>query len=142
MTRALVFAAMTLALPPACEKLMVKKGGAEPAPTGEPPPVTTPVTSATTPPVWVPPVATPPPVDTTQPTTTAAAPAQSPEFAKAREAAEGKDWKKVRTLLEKRVKGGKATPEEAQLLFEACAAIKDKACISAVTAKYPGLAKE
>ena len=140
MTRALVFAAITLSLPPACEKMMAKKGGAEPAPTSDAPPPTMPVTSATTPPVWVPPV-TAPPVDNT-PATSATAPAASPEYTKAREAAEGKDWKRVRTLLEKRVKGGKGTPEEAQLLFEACAATKDKACVAAVTAKYPGIAKE
>ena len=56
---------------------------------------------------------------------------------KARAAAEAKDFKKVKTLLEKKVRGGKCTPEETQLVFRACVQLKDKACIDAVKAKHP-----
>lgn len=56
---------------------------------------------------------------------------------RARAAAEAKEFKKVRALLEKKVRAGKSTPEEAQLVFRACVQLKDKACIDAVKAKHP-----
>jgi hypothetical protein len=58
---------------------------------------------------------------------------------KARAAADGKDWKRVRALLEKRARGGRGTPEEAQLVVAACAQAKDRACVDAVKARYPDL---
>ena len=57
---------------------------------------------------------------------------------KARQANDAKDFKKVRTILEKKVRAGKCAPEESQLLFHACAQLKDKACTEAVRAKHPG----
>ncbi len=98
-----------------------------PVPTDPPPPIT----SATTPPAWQPP----------EPATSVSvtAPPTSVDLPKARAAAEQKDWKKVRALLEKKVRAGKALTEEAQLELDACIASKDKACAEAVHAKYPEL---
>ena len=56
---------------------------------------------------------------------------------KARAAADAKEFKKVRAILEKKVKAGKAVPEENQLLFRACVQLKDKACADAVKSKHP-----
>jgi hypothetical protein len=98
------------------------------------PPV--PLTSATTPPIWAPPDSN----GTAPPSTSSAASAtapSNPELAKARAAADAKDFKKVRSLLEKKVRGGKGGPEEAQLVFHACVQLKDKACSEAVKAKHP-----
>jgi len=92
-----------------------------------------PVTSATTPPIWHP----PDPAGGPSVTTTPATAPPSPDLVKARAAAEAKDFKKVRTLLEKKVRGGKSVPEESQLVFHACVALKDKACSDAVKAKHP-----
>ena len=70
-----------------------------------------------------------------RPSTAPAAP--NPDLAKARAAAEAKDFKKVRALLEKKVRSGKGVPEEAQLVHRACVALKDKVCADAVKAKHP-----
>lgn len=43
----------------------------------------------------------------------------------------------MKALLEKKVKSGKGTPEENQLLFRACMQTKDKTCADAVKAKHP-----
>jgi hypothetical protein len=96
-----------------------------------------PLPSATTPPIWAPPQGpgTPPPVASG--TTPPPAPTVSPELAKARAAADAKEWKKVKTLLEKKVRGGKGTGEENQLVFRACVQTKDKACVADVKAKHP-----
>jgi hypothetical protein len=125
-------AAVLAFLPPACAKLM----GKAPPPPVEPEvpvPVPTPITSATTPPAWHPP----------EPTSTAAGTGASggvappsADLVKARAAAEAKDFKKVRSLLEKKVRGGKCAPEESQLVFRACTALKDKPCIAEVKAKH------
>jgi hypothetical protein len=125
--------AMVLAvLPPSCGKLAGKK----PPPPEPDPPTPTPVvvTSATTPPIWHPPE---PPV--TSDAATAATPPANPELAKAKAAAEAKDFKKVKALLDKRVRGGKGTTEEAQLLLQACAQLKDRACVEAVKKSHPDL---
>jgi hypothetical protein len=126
--RAVIVAAALALAPDSCGK---KKPPVDVDP-GIPPPI--PVTSATTPPIWH------PPDPGGGPTTTAAPPAApppSPELLKARVAAEAKDFKKVRTLLEKKVRGGKCAPEESQLVFRACVALKDKTCSEAVKAKHP-----
>lgn len=115
-------------LPKAC----VKKPPPDP-PIDAPLPPPVPVTSATTPPIWSPPTAATP----TATTTTTAAPPPSPELVKARAAADAKDFKKVKSLLDKKVRGGKCAPEESQLLFRACVQLKDKACTEAVKAKHP-----
>lgn len=125
MARAALLVALVLApaLPAKCGRA---------AKSEEPPPTATavvPVTSATTPPVW-----TPPPDTNSPPSVTAPA---NPELAKARAAAQAGDSKKVRALLEKKVRGGKGNKEEATLLIDACAALRDKACAEAVKAKHP-----
>jgi hypothetical protein len=116
-------------LPKAC----VKKPPVEDPPVDAPPPPPVPVTSATTPPIWAPPTG-PTPVGTT---TTTATPPASAELVKARAAADARDFKKVKSLLDKKVRGGRCAPEESQLLFRACTQLKDKACVDAVKAKHP-----
>ena len=44
----------------------------------------------------------------------------------------------MRALLEKKVRAGKCAPEEAQLVFRACTALKDKSCVAEVKAKHEG----
>jgi hypothetical protein len=127
--------AVALALmPEACAKLLAKKAPAtEPEPQPEPAPA--PVTSATAPPIWAPPDN---PTGTTPGAIvpSASPPPASPELVKARAAAAAREWKKVRALLEKRVRAGRCAPEESQLVFRACTALKDKACVDAVRAKH------
>ncbi len=56
---------------------------------------------------------------------------------KAKEAAlEGRS-SEVRRLLETRVRGGHASPEEVQLVRKACSVPFDKACVEDVKSKYP-----
>jgi hypothetical protein len=116
-------------LPKAC----VKKPPPDP-PIDAPVPPPIPVTSATTPPIWSPPTG---PATPTATISTAATPPPSPELVKARAASDARDFKKVKTLLDKKVRGGKCAPEESQLLFRACVQLKDKACADAVKAKHP-----
>lgn len=131
MSRAVIFAVVLALAPEACTKITGKK---PPPVEPDPPPPPPPPPSVTTPPIWHPPeTATTPPASSTAPTP----PAASPELVKARAAADVKDFKKVRTLLEKKVRGGKAAPEETQLVFRACVALKDKTCSDAVKAKHP-----
>jgi hypothetical protein len=118
--------ALAPVLPERCGKGLGK--GVEPAPTATPSPPPLPVTSATTPPIWTPPDPGGP-LPSTAPS--------NPDLAKARAAAQAGDNKKVRALLEKKVKTGKCSKEEATLLLDACAALRDKACIEAVKAKHP-----
>lgn len=120
-------AVLALALLP---KACVKKPPPDP-PIDAPLPPPIPITSATTPPIWSPPTATTPTAAAT------ATPPPSAELVKARAAADAKDFKKVRSLLEKKVRGGKCAPEESQLLFRACVQLKDKACSEGVKAKHP-----
>lgn len=131
MSRAVIVAVALALMPDACAKMTGKKV----TPVDDsPPPPPPPPPSATTPPIWHPPE---PPGSTPTSSASAAPPAVNPDLAKARAAADAKDFKKVRTLLEKRVRAGKAAAEEAQLVHRACVALKDKACADAVKAKYP-----
>lgn len=98
-----------------------------------PPP---PIPSATTPPIWAPPQG-PATAPVTSAATAPSGPVPSPDLPKARAAAEAKEFKKVRTLLEKKVRSGKGVPEENQLVFRACVQTKDKACVADVKAKHP-----
>jgi hypothetical protein len=122
--------ALSLALAP---KACTKKPPPPPEADFVPPP---PLPSATTPPIWAPPQG-----PATAPLTSASAPPPvppaSPELVKARAAADAREFKKVKTLLEKKVRAGKSTSEETQLVFRACVQLKDKACIDAVKAKHP-----
>jgi hypothetical protein len=117
-------------LPEGCSKAFGKGNAAPPksAQSATPPPP--PITSATAPPVWAPP-------DTGGPPATAQPPPVNPELAKARALAQAGDHKKLRALLEKKVKSGKGSREEAALLMESCVALRDKACMDAVKAKHP-----
>ncbi len=133
MSRAAVLAVL-FAIAPAdvCGKIKGKHG-AVPSATVEPTPPPLPITSATAPPIWSPPdTGEPPP----SPTPSAAA---NPDLTKARLFAQQGEHRKVRALLEKKVKAGKATQEEAAVLIEACTALKDKTCIAEVKAKHPDL---
>lgn len=96
----------------------------EPDLTAPPPPLV----SATAPPVWAPPEA---------PVEPSAAPSSSPDLAKARSLAEAGEHKKVRALLDKKVRAGKATREEVMVLIESCTALSDKACVKAAKERYP-----
>ncbi|MDB4935059.1 MAG: hypothetical protein JWP87_2031 [Labilithrix sp.] len=125
----LTVAALALA-PKSCAK--ANKPPPAPEPPVAPP---APVTSATTPPAWAPPETTTVAVATSA--GTSAVPAVNPDLTKARTAADAKDFKKVRSLLEKKVRAGKGSPEEAQLVFRACTQLKDKACAEGVKAKNP-----
>lgn len=130
MTRVVVVAVALAVLPPACAKLL---GDAPPPakPDVGPAPAPPPITSATAPPAWHPPEPPTPPFPATS-----ASSGPSADLLKARAAADGKDFKKVRSLLEKKVRGGKCAPEESQLLVSACTALKDRACVADVKAKH------
>lgn len=122
---ALVVAAHAPSLSDGCARAVGKRKEAEPSASVVPLPA--PAASATTPPVWAPPEA---------PASAPAAP-PNPDLLKARALAQAGDYKKVRALLEKKVKSGKASKEEASLLADACMALKDKACVEAAKAKRP-----
>lgn len=118
------------ALPEGCAKLLGKSNAAPPGSSSHSPPAL-PVTSATAPPIW-----TPPDTGQAAPAPTPAV-AANPDLAKAKAAHQAGEHKKVRALLEKKVKSGKATHEEAMLLQESCTVLKDKACLGEVRAKFP-----
>ena len=122
--------ALSFALAP---KACAKKQPLPPEADFVPPP---PLPSATTPPIWAPPQG-PGTAPVTSGTTTPPVPTASADLLKARAAAEAKDFKKVKALLEKKVRSGKGTPEENQLVFRACVQTKDKACSADVKAKHP-----
>lgn len=123
-----VMAVMLAVLPPTCAKLL----GRAPPPVEPdvPPPPLLPIDSAPAPPAWHPP--DPGPASSSS----GSAPAPSADLVKARAAADAKDFKKVRALLEKKVRAGRCAPEESQLLFHACTVLKDKTCADAVKAKH------
>lgn len=106
-----------------------KTGGDKDAPTGTvargP---SLPSAEPTVPPIWAPPETAAPPTP---------APPTNPDLAKARAFAQAGEHKKVRGLLEKKLKTGKATSEEAAVLLESCTALRDKACSELVKAKFP-----
>lgn len=142
MARAALLAALIAlapTLPEGCAKLLGKGSNAAPKASADPQPQPVAVTSGTppaqptvtAPPVWAPPdTGGPPP-------TPAPAAAVPPDLAKARALSEAGDHKKVRALLEKKVKTGKASHEEASILMEACLILRDKACVDAIKAKHP-----
>jgi hypothetical protein len=129
MDRALVFVAVMGLLPPSCAKML---GGSPDSPPQTDPPPVIPSSAPTTPPTYQQPepVGLPPP-------TSAPPPGQSPEYVKAKEAAEKKDYKKVKAILGPRMKNSRTTNEEAQLLMEACTSLKDKACMEMVRKAHP-----
>ena len=131
MSRVAVLGVLLSLLPPACAKLM---GQAPPPPTSDvaPPPV--PITSATTPPAWNQPEPTPQASGAASPSASAAQ--LGADLVRARAAADAKDFKRVRLLLEKKVRSGKCAPEESQLVFRACTVLKDRVCTAEVKAKH------
>lgn len=145
MTRAaFLVAVMALAptLPEGCAKALGKNKAPAASASTEPvpPPVATAAASATPPATATAPAGTAPPIWT--PPDTNPLPPPEPanaDVAKARELAEAGEHKKVRTLLEKKVKAGKGSDEEASLLMDACVALRDKACIESVKAKHPSV---
>ena len=145
MARAALLAALVAfapALPEGCAKLIGKGQGAPPtaSASAEPQPQPVAVTSAaptatvtaTAPPVW-----NPPDLGGGPPPTPAPAASVPPDLAKARVLSEAGDHKKVRALLEKKVKAGKANHEEATILMESCLILRDKGCVEAIKAKHP-----
>jgi hypothetical protein len=102
---------------------------------GTPPPASEarPALAPTTPPAWTSP-------DNAGPLAVPSPPASiNPELAKARASAQAGDSKKVRAALEKKLKAGKISQEEAALLADACVALRDRACVDAVRARFPEL---
>ncbi len=131
-----VLAALAPKMPEQCNKVLHKSpattASAEPAPPPPPPPPST----ATAPPIWTPPEAATPAVATTA-SGAATGAGSSSEYALAHAAAEKKDWKKVKSLLDKKVKSGRGSPEELELLHEACEKTRDKACLESLKKLYP-----
>lgn len=125
---------LSLALAP---KACTKKEPPPPPPEVDVAPLPPLPSGATTPPIWAPPQGPVTAAPLTSGSATPPVPTASPDLVKARTAAEAKDFKKVKALLEKKVKSGKGTPEENQLLFRACMQTKDKTCADAVKAKHP-----
>jgi hypothetical protein len=140
MARASIFLtaliALVPALPESCAKILGITPPPPPPPVDVPPAPALPVTSATAPPVWSPPEssAPAPPV-----AASASVSPSSDPLSRARAFAQAGEHKKVRAILEKRVKAGKASPEEAALLVDSCVALRDKACIETVRSKHPEL---
>lgn len=81
---------------------------------------------------------------TVAPSTTSATPAPKPapttsNLERARDAALRGEPSAVRQYLEQRVRNGHGSPEEANLVRQACKAMSDRACSEDVKAKYPNL---
>ncbi len=129
MTRAAFVAIALVLLPPACAKMLGQKADPDPSLSQEPPPPPIPVTSATTPPVF-----------TADPGPTTPGSAVPPsDLQQAQTAADAKQFEKVKTILEKKSRAGKASDTEAKLCLDACVQTKDKKCVAAIKAKYPSL---
>jgi hypothetical protein len=136
MHRSVAVLALSLALPARCEGLLGKAGARAQGGTAEVPASPSP----TAPPVWAPAfegvaaeAALPGAAGAVA--TVSAAPEvrpPSPELKKAIVAFEKGDHKKVRALLEKRVRSGKGTSDEARIVASSCAALGDKACADAL----------
>ena len=123
-------------MPDACNKVLGKSAGAtDPPPPPPPPPPPDSAGPSAPPPIWQPPE--PPTTATTSSAKVDAGPPSDSDQAKA--ALDKKDYKKVRTILAKKVEAGKGSPEEANMLIEACTKLKDKACVEkAKNAPPPG----
>lgn len=146
MSRALAAAVLVTALlPEQCNALLAKGRGASAGAASAasaravtpPPPANDPSPPLTPPPVWTPPVvpaSAPPPArpEGLDAGRGADGGKPSPELRKALVAFEGGEHKKVRALLEKKVKAGKGTPEEVRLVASSCAAMNDKPCVEAM----------
>jgi hypothetical protein len=112
-------------MPEQCNKLMGQSTPGTPTASAEPPPPPPPPPSATTPPIYVPPDTTP-----TGPSTAGLAKAPDADTVAARAAFDKKQYKTVRTIVEKKIKSGNATTEDLALLAQACEKLKDKNCVA------------
>lgn len=132
---ALLAAVMTLSLPlpEGCANALGKRQTAPPTPLAEPrrEPVATTTVTATAPPVWAPPdTGGPPPA-------ASAARSGNQDLERARVLVSAGEQKKVRALLEKKVREGKASQEEVAILLVACSILRDRACLAMVQSKVP-----
>ena len=133
-TRGLLPALVTVAMALAPSGLEgCKRLGQKPVASADPPPPLLP--TATTPPIWAPPETT-----SAAPSGVGTAPPVGADLAKARQLAQAGDNKKVRALLERKVRAGKASRDEASVLLDACFALRDKPCVDATRGKYPDAA--
>jgi hypothetical protein len=114
-------------MPEGCAKLLGKHPPPQPEPLPPPTSVATTASGTTTaPPIWHPPESNvPPPVSS-----------GGSEYLKVKAAAESKNFKKVKELLDKKAKDGKANDDEVRWLHEACTALKDKKCLSMLHNTY------
>jgi ABC transport system ATP-binding/permease protein len=77
---------------------------------------------------------------TTLPTaSTAKQPPGPSAYERARDAALRNEPAAVRNLLEKKVRDGHGTPDEANLVRQACKQMSDRVCSDDIKAKYPGI---
>jgi hypothetical protein len=128
--RAFVLIALVGLMPQECSKIL---GKPPPAPTQTDPPPFVPSAAPTPPPTFVQPdQGGPLPGPAPLP-----GPVQNPDLAKARAAVDAKDYKKVKQILAPKVKAGKASKEESQILLDACGNLKDKACVDMVRKAQP-----
>lgn len=124
--RGYALAAIIGVLPPGCAKLT----GTPPADTQTDPPPMVPTSLPTAPPTFQAP-------DPGGPLPNPSASPVPPETTKARAATLSGDYKTVRKLLSDKVKSGRASKEEAQMLLNACGQLKDKSCVSMVRKTVP-----
>ena len=135
MHRSVAVLALSLALPARCEGLLGKAGARAQGGTAEAPSSSAAPPSPTAPPVWAPAFEGVAAEAAGAVATASAAPEvrpPSPELRKALVAFERGDHKKVRALLEKRVRSGKGATDEARIVASSCAALGDKACVDAL----------
>jgi hypothetical protein len=131
---ALALVAVAPKMPEQCNKVLGPLAGPKASASAEqppPPPPPPPVSAPTAPPIWTPPdgVTTAAPATATPAAVDAGPPS---ELALARAASEKKDYKRVKLLLDKKVRSGRGSSEEIQLLRDACERTKDKACLDAI----------
>lgn len=138
MTRTIVAAAFLAAfapkMPEGCNKLLGKTtvtSATADAPPPAPKPVPTPSTAVTTPPIWTPPE---PPMSATP---AATVDPYANDSTAAKTAYDKHEWKKVRSALDRKVKAGKATPDDVTMMKEACERLKDKSCLETLRKQYP-----
>lgn len=139
-----ILASLAPPLPEGCNKLLGRSAASTESTSASSASATAPSTAAasatstatstndpsapTAPPIWTPP----------EPSTGAAPPPSPNEvlLGQARAAAGKKEWKKVKTLLDKRMKSGEATREEVELMQTACEKTRDKGCLETLRKAY------
>jgi hypothetical protein len=125
-------------MPEQCNKLTGKTpppASAEPPPPPPPPPL-----SATAPPIYMPPDTNPTPTAGSSAAPHKPTPSEAESLA-AKTAMEKKKYKDAKIILDKKLKAGTATPEDLNMLRDACEKLRDTKCITTL-AKLPGSALE